>query len=102
MGQIIRVKCECGVDSLLHIGVGFFDCINSLKGDSTEYRYWALDINSNGLECLTSPHQLNTIPDIISEEDIDQALNDEKKYYVLAAINITFSSQRLAFGISYL
>ncbi|MBL4242560.1 hypothetical protein H8F18_08690 [Vibrio fluvialis] len=79
MGQIIRVKCECGVDSLLHIGVGFFDCINSLKGDSTEYRYWALDINSNGLECLTSPHQLNTIPDIISEEDIDQALNDEKK-----------------------
>lgn len=84
MGYIVRAQCSCGVDSFLCIGVGMLDSMSKFEDKTPEYRYWILDIDENSLECVTSCKHINTAPEVISEEDIEQALSGDKKIMCLS------------------
>ncbi len=97
MGRIVRVQCKCGLDCLLHIGSGLSDTMKYLNSGDEEYRYWVLNIDTNALECLTSATHINTIPDVISEEDIEQALSGEKKILCVSCQKYYFSISQFGF-----
>ncbi|HDZ9313003.1 TPA: hypothetical protein RUZ56_003483 [Vibrio cholerae] len=79
MGDIVRVSCSCGFNTNVAIGCGFNDTLNYLRTKEKEYRYWVLNIDTNELECLTTNSLINISPEVISENKLQQALDNKYK-----------------------
>ncbi|CAH7416898.1 hypothetical protein VCHA41O245_20295 [Vibrio chagasii] len=79
MGDIVRISCSCGVDTNVLIGCGFNDTLSFLGSEEKKFRYWVLNIDTNDLECLTADSLINTSPEVISEDKLQQALDNKYK-----------------------